>query len=111
MPIEYLAALFGAGQEGPVRYALKKQMAVRSWRRALTVGDIDIEVAKAALAEAGCTPEQAEEIYALTSLPTFDQRFVIPASHREMAIEALKNPLENKGLAGIGFREAPERGL
>jgi len=111
MPIEYLASLFGAGQEGPVRYALKKQLAVRTWRRALTVGDIDLEVAKAALAEAGCSPEQAEEIYALTSLPTFDQRFVIPASHREMAIEALKNPLENKGLAGIGFREAPERGL
>lgn len=94
-----------------MRYAMKKQMAVRLWRRALTVGDVDVDVAKRALREADCSPEEAEEIYKLTSLPTFEQRFVIPPSHREQAIEVLKNPLENKGLAGIGFREAPERGL
>jgi len=110
-PMAYLASLFAAGHEGPVRFAMKKQMAVRLWRRALTVGDIDVETAKRALAEADCTPEEAEEIYKMTSLPTFEDRFVIPPSHREQAIEVLKNPLENKGLAGIGFREAPERGL
>jgi nitrate reductase beta subunit len=110
-PMAYLASLFAAGHEGPVRFAMKKQMAVRLWRRALTVGDIDVDTAKRALAEADCTPEEAEEIYKMTSLPTFEERFVIPPSHREQAIEVLKNPLENKGLAGIGFREAPERGL
>jgi nitrate reductase beta subunit len=111
MPMAYLANLFGAGNAAPVRYAMKKQMAVRTWRRALTVGDIDMDLAKRALAEARCTPEEAEEIYKLTSLPTFEQRFVIPPSHREVAIEVLKNPLENKGLTGIGLRQAPERGL
>jgi nitrate reductase beta subunit len=110
-PMAYLASLFSAGQEGPVRYAMKKQMAVRLWRRALTVGDIEVDVAKRALREANCSPEEAEEIYKMTSLPTFEDRFVIPPSHREQAIEVLKNPLENKGLAGIGFRETPERGF
>ncbi len=110
-PISYLAKIFGAGNESYLRYALKKQMAVRLWRRAVTVGDITKEEAEKALTAADTTPEEADEIYRMTALCTFDDRFVIPPSHREEAIEMLEDPLEYKQSAGFGFRTGPRRGL
>jgi len=110
LPIRYMASLFGAGNEGVVRYALRKQLAVRTWRRAVTAGDVPVDDAKALLAEADCTPEQADAIYHLTSIAPFDERFVIPPMHREQAIEMLEEPLAAKGFEGFGFRRRPERG-
>ena len=55
------------------------------------------------LAEADCTVEQAEAIYRLTSIASLDDRFVIPPSHREEAIEMLEEPLEAKGFEGFGL--------
>jgi len=111
LPIEYMASLFGAGNEGVVRYALRKQQAIRMHRRMITVGDIDATEVEYALAEADCTPEQADAIYRLTTLASHEDRFVIPPMHREEAIELLgdETPLEAKG-AGVGFRRGPERG-
>ncbi len=86
-------------------------MAVRTYRRAVTVGDVEMETAKKMLAEADCSVEEAEEIYKLTSLCTFNERFVIPPAHREEAIEMLKDPMEHKQEVGFGFREEPKRGL
>ena len=111
LPMSYLASLFGAGQEAPVRYAMKKMMAIRTWKRAVTVGDVELQVALDGLREADCTTEQAEAIYRLTSLCNYEDRFVIPPSHREQAVEVLTNPLEKQGAAGFGFREQPVRGL
>lgn len=110
VPIKYLAKMFGGGNESHLRYVLKKQSAVRTYRRALTVGDIDLLDAEKALLEADCSPEEADVIYKLTSLCTFEDRFVIPAAHREEAIEMMKDPLEHKQSAGFGFRDAPDRG-
>ena len=110
VPMKFLANLFGAGNEGPVRYALRKQKAVRWYRRMLTVGDVDAETAARMLREADCTPEEADAIYKLTSLCTFDDRFVIPPMHREEAIEMLEDPQEHKQGAGFGFITRPKRG-
>jgi nitrate reductase beta subunit len=110
VPMAYLASLFGAGQEGPVRYALKKQMAVRLYRRAVTVGDVTREEAAKALAAADSSEEEAEAIYRLTSLCTFEDRFVIPPMHREEAIEMLEDPLQHKASVGFGFVQGPRRG-
>ena len=110
LPLKYMASLFGAGNEGVVRYALRKQLAVRHYRRALTVGDIGRAEAERMLAEADCTPAQADAIYHLTSLAPVDDRFVIPPMHREEAIEMLDEPLAAKGFAGMGFRTRPVRG-
>ncbi len=111
LPIQYLASLFSAGNEGPVRNALRKQYAVRMFKRMDTVGDIDAKKLTQLLAEAGLTPESAEAIYRLTSLPTMDDRFVIPPSHREEALEVLNTELwGEKGEAGFGFRRRPVRG-
>jgi nitrate reductase beta subunit len=110
LPIEYMASLFAAGNVGKIRYALKKMMAVRWMRRDATVGDVDAQAVQALLAEADTTREECEAIYQLTSLPTFEERFVIPPSHREEAIEALEDPLFFKGATGLGFRQGPGKG-
>ncbi len=111
VPTRFLANLLGAGNEGKVRYALRKQKAVRWYRRALTVGDVTHAEAAEMLAQADCSPEEAEAIYRLTSLCTFDDRFVIPPMHREEAIEMLADPLEHKQSTGFGFLTGPRRGL
>ena len=111
VPMKFLANLFGAGHEGVVRYALRKQMAVRWYRRAETVGDVDRQVVDRMLREADCTREEADEIYQLTALCTFDDRFVIPPMYREQAIEMMKDPHEHRSEAGFGFVGGPRRGL
>jgi nitrate reductase beta subunit len=111
VPMKFLANLFGAGHEGHVRYALRKQKAVRWHRRAVTVGDVDRAVADRMLREADCSPEEAEAIYRLTSLCTFEDRFVIPPAHREEALQMLEEPHEHRQSAGFGFLSGPKRGL
>lgn len=111
LPMEYLASLFSAGNVDAVRLALKKQYAIRLFKRMETVGDMDPAVVKQALAEVGCSAEDAEQIYRLTSLPTVEDRYVIPPMHREEAMQMLNDDvLADKGEAGFGFREAPARG-
>jgi nitrate reductase beta subunit len=82
--MRYLSSLFGAGEVAPVAYALRKQKAVRWFRRAVTVGDVTKEDAERMLREADCTPAEAEAIYQLTALCTAGERFVLPAGHREV---------------------------
>jgi nitrate reductase beta subunit len=111
VPMRFLANLFGAGHEGKVRYALRKQKAVRWYRRALTVGDVPMAVAERMLREADCSREEADAIYQLTALCTFEERFVIPPAHREQAIELLEDPMEHRQGVGFGFLSGPRRGL
>ena len=111
-PLKYLANLLSAGDEGKVKERLKKLMADRIYRRFKTVGDISEKRANDALRDVGYTPEMAEEVYCLTSLAKFDDRFVIPAAHREQAIEMLEFTGDAKGSTGFGFKEGSmQRGL
>jgi nitrate reductase / nitrite oxidoreductase, beta subunit len=110
VPLQFLANLLAGGQTGKVRYALRKQRAVRLYRRHETVGDVTKEEAVTALKEADMTVEEAEAIYKLTSLCRFEDRFVIPPMHREEAIEMIEDPHERKAAAGFGFVEGPKRG-
>ena len=88
IPLRYLAALFAAGNEEQVRYSLRKQQAIRQYRRSATAGDITAETVNASLSAAECTPEAADAIFHLTALSAADERFVIPPLHREASIEA-----------------------
>ena len=111
LPMQYLAKLFSGGNLDHVRYALKKQYAVRLFKRLDTVGDMDKATVKHALNEVGMTEAEAEAVYRLTSLPTMDERFVIPPSHREEAMQMLSDDfLMDRGEAGMGFRDRPARG-
>ena len=110
-PLQYLASLFSAGDEEKVKHVLKKLMAVRIYRRDKTVGDIEASKVKTVMNDTGLTPEEAEEIYYLTSLAKFDDRFVIPAAHREQSMEMLEFTGDTKGNIGFGFKEKASRGI
>lgn len=111
LPMRYLASLFSAGNTDKITDVMKKLMAVRIHRRNTTVGDMDNEETIAALQEAGLDGETADAIFRLTSLATFDERFVIPPAHREESIEMLESTADVKGNTGFGFKERPARGL
>ncbi len=110
-PVKYMANLFGAGDDELIVDKLKKLMAVRIYRRYKTVGDVTKEKSDRALAEVNLTEDDAENIYYLTSLAKFDDRFVIPPAHREEAIEMMESTADTKGSTGFGFTEEPFRGL
>jgi nitrate reductase / nitrite oxidoreductase, beta subunit len=84
VPLQYFASLFAAGNQRPVRYALRKQQAIRWQRRAATVGDVPAATVRRILQEADCTPEEADAIYRLTTVSGVDERFVVPPAHREL---------------------------
>jgi nitrate reductase beta subunit len=110
-PLQYMANLFSAGDTCKVKDIMKKLMAVRIHRRDKTVGDLDKENVKKTLKEVNLSADSADDIYYLTSLAKFDDRFVIPAAHREQAIEMLENTGDVKGSSGFGFIEKPARGI
>ncbi|RKZ40244.1 MAG: nitrate reductase subunit beta [Gammaproteobacteria bacterium] len=113
VPMQYLANLFTAGNEEQVRTVLEKLLAVRMYKRSEQVDDIKPSLVEDMLKKTGLTPETCEEIYRLTSLPTFDERFVIPPMHREYAAELMAgDPYLFKAEAGVGgFKDRPDRGL
>ena len=110
-PLKYIANLFSAGDEELIKEKWKKLMAVRIHRRKVTVGDISDEKVATTLRDAGITAEEADAIYVLTSLPKFEERFVIPAAHREQAIEMMDFTGDTKGDAGFGFKKPVQRGI
>ena len=109
IPVKYLANLFTVGDEESIRTVLMKLLAVRVYMRRKTVeGEVDA-IARNALAEAGISEDEAIAIYKLTTQATMDDRFVFPPYHREMSIEAGKDPLTHKGETGLGNIQSPRR--
>ena len=111
LPMSYMASLFSAGNEETIKTVLKKLMAVRLHRRAETVGDLPEEESKDAMRDAILDKDTADDIFRLTSLPLYDERFVIPPAHREEAIEMLESTADYKGNHGFGLNDPPARGL
>lgn len=106
IPIRYLARLLAAGDEGPVRKALARLLAVRAFRRSERVeGKGDPLV----LEEAGLTVEDARAIHRLLALAHFHERFVIPTTRRE---ETASAPYVERGFVGfdeMGPSDRPRR--
>ena len=111
LPLKYLASLFTAGDTEKIKEVLRKLQAVRLHRRDVTVGDLDKKEAEEAMKSSNIDGETADAIFRLTSLVKFDERFVIPAAHREEAIEMIENTADAKGDTGFGFLNEPKRGL
>ena len=86
IPVKYLANLFTAGDEAPVISALKRMLAMRAYKRSQVV---DNEENLAVLEEAGLTRTQVEEMYRYLAIANYEDRFVIPTSHKEYAGDAL----------------------
>jgi nitrate reductase beta subunit len=111
LPVQYLANLFSVGNEPVIRQILRKMYAVRIFKRhqSLNGGVVD-DATRKLLASADLDENEAEAIYRLTTVPTIDERFVLPPYHREMTIEQLNDPLAYKGEVGMGYIEEPRRG-
>ena len=82
IPVQYLANLLTAGKEEPVVLGLERMLAMRAYMRSLTVdGVVNTEV----LDRVGLTQLQVEEMYRYMAIANYEDRFVIPTSHREYA--------------------------
>ena len=82
IPVQYLANLLTAGKEEPVVLGLERMLAMRSYMRSKTV---DNELNTAVLDRVDLTQLQVEEMYRYMAIANYEDRFVIPTSHREYA--------------------------
>lgn len=88
IPIKYLANMLTAGKEEPVILALERLLAMRAFMRGRTVDNHDnVEV----LNEVGLTVEQVSEMYRYLAIANYEDRFVIPSSHREYVEDRFGN--------------------
>jgi nitrate reductase beta subunit len=99
IPVRYLANLLTAGKEEPVALALERMLAMRAYMRGLSVDGVEnTEV----LVRAGLTRAQVEEMYRYMAIANYEDRFVIPTSHREYA-GATFDAYGEKGGCGFSF--------
>ncbi|CAB3810352.1 Respiratory nitrate reductase 1 beta chain [Paraburkholderia caffeinitolerans] len=85
IPLRYLANLLTAGDEQPVKLALERMLAMRAFMRARHVDRVD---ATQVLDQAGLSLHQVEEMYRYLAIANYEDRFVIPTTHREYAEDA-----------------------
>ena len=109
IPMRFMTSLFTAGNEDILSAVYRKLIAVRIHMRSRSVNDVPEAEVQKALSLGGTDAEEAEAIFRLTARPTFDERFVVPAMGREMAIETTTDPGKHKPEAGFGSRQAPGR--
>ncbi|WP_067699718.1 nitrate reductase subunit beta [Nocardia jejuensis] len=77
IPMEYLAELFTAGDVAPVRDALARLAAMRSYQRDINLGDIpDDSIA----ASVGMTGAEIDEMFRLLAIAKYEERYVIPTA-------------------------------
>lgn len=100
IPIEYLANLLTAGDQAHIRTVLKKMAAMRLYMRALQTNKQPNEQMVQSL---GLTGEDIEEMYRLLAIAKYNDRFVIPASHREQVAELYAE----QGTCGLSFMGGP----
>ncbi|TDG08712.1 nitrate reductase subunit beta [Paraburkholderia guartelaensis] len=96
IPMRYLANLLTAGDEKPVISALSRMLAMRAYKRTQAVDGVNDN---AVLASAGLTPEQVEDMYRTMAIANYEDRFVVPSSHKEM----VEDSFNEKGSCGFSF--------
>lgn len=96
IPLKYLANLLTAGDEQPIAAGLERMLAMRAYMRAKTVdGVIDETIARSV----GLSGQQIEDMYRIMAIANYEDRFVIPTSHREVTQDAY----ELRGECGFSF--------
>ena len=101
---EYLANLLTAGKEEPVVQGLERMLAMRGYMRSKTIdGVIDEAIA----GRVGLTPDQIEDMYHVMAIANYEDRFVIPTSHREVGEDAY----DLRGSCGFSFGNGCSDGL
>ena len=77
IPVRYLANLLSAGDEQPVRRALKRLMAVRAYMRSIR---LDKTPDQTILEKSGLDAAGAHEMYELLAIAKHGDRFVVPTT-------------------------------
>jgi nitrate reductase beta subunit len=98
IPLRYLANLLTAGEEEPIAAALERMLAMRAYMRGRTV---DGRAEEAIAEQVGMTGATLEEMYRIMALAAYEDRYVIPTTHRELE----ENAYELRGATGFGFTE------
>jgi nitrate reductase / nitrite oxidoreductase, beta subunit len=100
IPIEYLANLLTAGDTAHIRTVLKKMAVMRSYMRAQTTGKVfDTEI----IDELGLTEDGIKQMYRLLAIAKYEDRFVIPKSHKE----EVQDLYDDQGACGLDFAGGP----
>ncbi|MBX5466603.1 MAG: nitrate reductase subunit beta [Firmicutes bacterium] len=105
IPLEYLAALFTAGDVKPVHRALERLWAMRTWMRAELVPGEEPSAAQA-VERAGLTPEAVRAMAHLLGVAKYAERFVIPPADRNR-IQDLSAEQGLIGLEALGGEVRP----
>lgn len=99
IPIQYLANLLMAGNQDIIRIVLKKLVMMRQYMRLKSVGnDTDSEMLK----KIGMEGQTIEEMYRLLAIAKYEDRFVIPTSHKEKYEDLYRE----QGSTGFEFSDA-----
>jgi nitrate reductase beta subunit len=96
IPVQYLANLLTAGETAPVVRALERMLAMRAYQRSKHVDQVQN---LAVLTQTGLTVAEVEEMYQIMAIANYEDRFVIPSTHREYA----ENTFDLRGGCGFSF--------
>ena len=96
IPVKYLANLLTAGDTVPVVRALERMLAMRAFQRDKHVGG---RINEAVLKQVQISQAEVEEMYHVMAIANYEDRFVIPSTHREYA----ENTFNVRGGCGFSF--------
>jgi nitrate reductase beta subunit len=100
IPVQYLANMLTAGDEAVVRRVLKRLAAMRSHMRAK---NLSAEPSTAIAHGVNMTADEIEDMYRLLAIAKYEERYVIPKAHREVA----DNLTARQGGCGLDFAGGP----
>jgi nitrate reductase beta subunit len=96
IPVKYLANLLTAGDTVPVVRALERMLAMRAYQRGKHVDEAPNH---AAIDQVNLSVDDVEEMYRVMAIANYEDRFVIPTTHREYA----ENAFNVRGGCGFSF--------
>ncbi|NTV87370.1 MAG: nitrate reductase subunit beta, partial [Burkholderiaceae bacterium] len=104
IPVKYLANLLTAGDTQPVERALERMLAMRAYQRAKHVDGVTNQTV---LDQVQLKASEVEEMYRYMAIANYEDRFVIPTTHREYA----ENTFNVRGGCGFSFGNGCSEGI
>jgi nitrate reductase beta subunit len=102
IPIEYLANLLAAGDAGVIRTVLKRLAVLRNYKRQTELTHMSVADDRLP-ASVGMTAQGIEDLYRLLAIARYEDRYVIPPAHTELADRLM----EQQGTCGLDFEGGP----